>query len=92
MPSAGIIRSWLVKTLDRLSLNAVEAHALRKQLCRMGVTILTIEPHVSQRTDLGVLGLNADEIYALTVAYAAGVSPAQIADHMNNRALQPSRR
>ena len=82
----------VVTTLDRLSLNAVEARALRDELRRMGVTILTVEPRLGQRKDVGASGLDADEIYAIVVAYAAGVSPAQIAQHLNDKALQPPRR
>ncbi len=64
----------VVETMDRLSRNASEAHALRDQLGRMGVTILTVETRVTESTDGNVGGLDADEVYAITVAYAAGVT------------------
>ena len=82
----------VVETLDRLSRNADEAHALRDELGRMGVTIFAVKPCVGEETEGDIAGLDAGEVYAITVAYAAGVTPAQIAQHLNDRALKPSRR
>ncbi len=79
----------VVETMDRLSRNASEAQALQDQLGRMGVTILTVE---SPALDGAVGGLDADEVYAIFVAYAAGVTPARIAQHLNDSALKGPRR
>ncbi len=82
----------VVETLDRLSRNAKEARALRDQFGRMGVAILTVETRVTESTDGNTAGLDADEVYAITVAYAAGVTSAQIAQHLNDKALKGPRR
>ena len=82
----------VVETMDRLSRNANEAHALRDQFGRMGVTILTMNPCASEGADGGLAGLDADEVYAITVAFAAGVTPAQIAQHLNDNVLKGPRR
>ncbi len=81
----------VAETLDRVSLKVNEAQALRDQFGCMGVTILTAEPCIGEGKGEDLTGLDAGEVYAITVAYAAGVTPAQMAQHLNDKALRPPR-
>ena len=81
----------VAETLGRLSLNSGEAQALRDQFDSMGVTILTAGPCVGEGEGEDLTGLDAGEVYAITVAFAAGVTPAQMAQHLDDKALRPPR-